>query len=125
MPRRSRLQLPPLDLGGESLGQRVARLRKEKGYTQVELARKMGLTQNLISAYECGRLRLPTEMAIRFSQALEASVDELLGFKPGLDRADKTNAGLLRRLSKIRALPPSQQKTLIKTIDTFLKAAGM
>ncbi|MGH9967441.1 MAG: helix-turn-helix domain-containing protein [Pyrinomonadaceae bacterium] len=58
MPQKSRLKLRSLDLGDETIGQRVARLRKERGFTQIELADKIGLTQNLISAYECGRLRL-------------------------------------------------------------------
>lgn len=30
---------------------------------------------------------------------------------------------LIRRIKKIQNLPPSQQKTLLKTIDTFIKAA--
>jgi hypothetical protein len=42
MPRVSRLKLPPLDLGGESLGERVARLRNEREFTQMELAEEVG-----------------------------------------------------------------------------------
>ena len=40
MPRKSRLKLPPLDLGKETFGQRLTRLRKERGYTQVTLAKQ-------------------------------------------------------------------------------------
>ena len=32
------LKLPPLDLGHETIGRRLARVRKERGVTQVELA---------------------------------------------------------------------------------------
>ena len=42
---------PPLMIGNETFGQRLARIRKEKGYTQVELAEKIGIIQVLISDY--------------------------------------------------------------------------
>ena len=78
MPRVSRLKLPPLDPGGETLGERVARLRKERGYTQVELADKIGIIQTLVSAIENNVLKLSAEMAVRFALALGVSTDELL-----------------------------------------------
>lgn len=125
MPRKSKLKLPPLNTGPETIGQRIARLRKEKGYTQVELAEKMGFIQALISDYECGKLRPYYDVIIRFAQALEVSSDELLGLteRPPLDPNDKPDLKILKKVKKIQSLPPSQQKVLLKTIDTFLKAA--
>ncbi len=124
MPRKSRLKLPPLNLGKESNGQRLARLRKERGYTQIELADKTGIPQTLITDYERDRLRLHAEMVVRFAQALEISADELLGLNGAKKNGEKTSLRLLRRTKRIAELPSSQQKTLLKTIDTFLKGAG-
>lgn len=124
MPRKSKLILPTLDLGPETLGQRIARIRKEKGYTQVELAEKMGLIQALISDYELDKLRPYYDMIIRFSTALEVSTDELLGLKLSDINDEKPDLKIARRIKKIQDLPTSQQKTLLKTIDTFIKAAG-
>ena len=123
MPRKSKLTLPPLDLGEESLGQRFARIRKEKGYTQVELADRVGIIQGLVSDYERDKLRPHAEMVIRFAQALEVSADDLLGLNGIRDNEKKPNMRVLRRLNKIEALPSRQQKTLLQTIDTFLKGA--
>jgi len=123
MPQRSKLKLPPLNLGKETLGQRIARLRKERGYTQLELAEKMGIIQVLISDYERDKLRPHPEMSIRFAQALEVTTDELLGVKASKNDGNKPGLRILRRLKKIEALPLSQQKILLKTIDTFFKAA--
>ena len=81
MPQRSKLQLPPIDLGKESIGERIAILRKQKGFTQKVLAEKMGLLNYLISDYERGRRRLYDEMVARFAIALEVSADYLLGLK--------------------------------------------
>jgi transcriptional regulator with XRE-family HTH domain len=125
MPRKSTLKLPPLDLGPETLGSRISRIRKEKGYTQIELAKKMGLVQTLITDYECDRLRPYPEMIVRFAQALEITTDELLGLSPSAPQntEGKPDVKIVKRVKKIQNLPPSQQKALLKTIDTFLKGA--
>jgi DNA-binding XRE family transcriptional regulator len=49
MPQVSKLKLPPLNISKESLGHRLARIRKEKGYTQAELAEKIGIIRGLVS----------------------------------------------------------------------------
>lgn len=123
MPKVSTLKLPPLNLGKETLGQRIARLRKEKGYTQVKLAELIGITQDLVSSYESDRLGMKAEMVIRFAKALAVSTDELLGVERSEDEGAQPSLRLIRRLHKIESLPPAQQKTLLKTIDTFIKAA--
>jgi transcriptional regulator with XRE-family HTH domain len=123
MPKRSKGKLPPLNLGDESTGQRIARIRKERGYTQVELAERIGTIQALISDYERDKLRLNAEMAVRFAMALEVSADELLGLQPRAKNGKKVSRKVLRRLEKIESLPAHQQAILLKTIDTFLKGA--
>jgi len=123
MPQVSKLKLPPLNLSKETIGQRITRLRKEGGYTQVALAKKNGITQVLVSDYERGRLRPHYEMVIRFALALEVSADELLGIKPPKGNGSKASLKILKRMKKIEALPPTQQRVLLKNIDMFLKGA--
>ena len=108
MPRKSKLNLPPLNLSEESLGQRIARLRKERAYTQVELAEKIGITQKLISDYELDRLRPHPEMTVRFALAFEVSTDELLGLTPSKNKSIKPSLKILRRMKKIEALAGAQ-----------------
>jgi transcriptional regulator with XRE-family HTH domain len=125
MPRKSSLKLPALDLGKETVGERIARLRKERGYTQIELAERIGTIQALISDYERDKLRLNGEMAVRFALALEVSTDELLGLAgTKTARGKKPSRKILRRMEQIEKLPAAQQALLLKTIDTFIKAAG-
>ena len=125
MPRVSKLRLPPLDWGTESIGQRVARIRKERGFTQVELAAKIGIVQTLVTDYETDRLRLTAEMAVRFAIALDVSLDELLRPNASKARLRKPSRKVLRRLERIEELPPTQQTTLLRTIDTFLEVAAL
>lgn len=126
MPRKSRLQLPPVQFGeDESLGQRVARLRKERAITQQELAERIGTIQVLVSDYERDRIRVTAEMVVRIAEALEVTADELLGMKKAkLSGTPKASRRLLRRVERVEQLPPQQQATLLRTIDTFLKASG-
>ena len=119
---KSKFELPPLEIGAKDLGKHLANLRKKQGYTQVELAKKLGVIQVIISDYERNRVRLHPDMIIRLSQALSVSADELLGIKnPTSEKEPKLK--LMQRIKKIEALPVSKQKVLLQTIDTFLKGA--
>lgn len=126
MPQVSKLNLSPLDFGGETLGERITRIRKDRGYTQIELAEKIGIIQSIVSAIERDERKLSAEMAVRFARALDVSLDEMLGSveeKP--KRGRKASRKVLRRLEQIEALPPTQQTALLRTIDTFLEGAAV
>jgi transcriptional regulator with XRE-family HTH domain len=126
MPRKAIVRKPPLDFGGETLGQRLARLRKQHGYTQVEFAEKVGITQVLQSAYEKDRCQFSVEMAVRFALALDVSTDELLHPKAAKKKSTKKpSLKVMRRMEQIEKLPPLQQSTLLRTIDGFLKGVSV
>lgn len=125
MARKAAVKKPALDFGGETLGQRLTRLRKQRGFTQVELAEKTGITQVLISAYETDRCSFSVEMAVRFALALEISLDELLHPKAKKASIKKPNRRVLRRLEQIEKLPARQQNYLLRTIDGFLRGTGV
>jgi transcriptional regulator with XRE-family HTH domain len=120
MARPSRLKLPPLAAGPETLGARLARFRKEKGFTQVELAQRMGVTQALITDYERDKLRPYAEMVVRFALALSCSTDEVLGVKRSKPAGVTHNRRFLRRLELLTQLPKRDQEALLRTIDAFL-----
>lgn len=123
MASKNKTTQPPMMIGNETFGQRLARIRKAKGFTQVELAEKLGIIQVLVSDYERDKLRPYHEMISRFAQALEISSDELLGLKPSKGKGGEPSLKILRRLKKIEDLPSTQQKFILKTIDSLLKAA--
>jgi transcriptional regulator with XRE-family HTH domain len=121
MPRVSKLKLPVIDAGEETIGHRLARIRKERGFTQIELAEKIGIIQSLVSSYENDVLKLKAEMALRFARALDVGVDELLDAKKAKKSGVKPSRKVLRRLELIESLPSHQQQHVLKTIDTLLK----
>lgn len=107
-----------------TLGTRVAQLRKERGITQGELARLLGVSQPMISDYERGELRLHGELIIQIAAILKVSADEILGLKNGGGTAAASkNRRLTRRLQAIDKLPKRDQEALLRTIDAFLSKA--
>lgn len=81
MPQKCKYELKPLNISNESIGKRIARIRKSKKLTQEQLARKIGITRSRLSKYEIDSIRLYDEMVTRFAIALEVSTDEILGLK--------------------------------------------
>jgi transcriptional regulator with XRE-family HTH domain len=123
MPRVSRLKLPPSHLNQESIGQRLARMRKERGYTQTELARRIGIIHHLVSDYEKSQLRLYDEMVARFALALNVSTDEILGLKNGQKDGAKPSLKIMRRMKALEGLPPNKQRTILDSLDLMIQSA--
>jgi transcriptional regulator with XRE-family HTH domain len=109
---------------GETVGQRLARLRRERGLTQADLAARLGIAQPVVSDYERGELRLHGQLIVRLTDILGVSADELLGLTPTPAAGPLAQRRLLRRLWAIDRLPRRDQQALFRTIDAFLKSAG-
>jgi len=111
--------------GNAVLGQRLAKLRKERGFTQVELAKQLALSQAIVSNYERGRVRPHPEFLLKLAQLLDVSTDELLGrTSPHKAKAPRANLDrrFARRLQLVGSLPKRDQDALLRTIDVFLTA---
>ncbi len=65
----------------QTLGMMIASLRKEKGYTQLDLAQKMGVTDKAVSKWERD-LSCPDVNSIpQLAEILGVSIDELMQVK--------------------------------------------
>lgn len=121
MPRVPKKQLPPLNLSNETIGERLARFRKERGFTQIELSEKIGIERTVLADYERNRIRLYDEMVSRFSIALGVSSDEILALSDNKSSISPPSLKLVRRMKKIEKLPEGKQKALLQIIDGYLK----
>lgn len=61
------------------IGEKLKELRKSKGWTQVQVAAKMGLTDSVISFYERQERAPSPEVLIKFAELYDVSTDYLLG----------------------------------------------
>ncbi len=104
----------------ENLGQRLARIRKERGFTQVDLAAKAGTIQAVISDYERGRVRPHAAMLAQLAQAMNVSADALLGLaEPLTPKAGGFSRRVPRRMQLLEGFPAHDQKTVLKVIDAL------
>jgi transcriptional regulator with XRE-family HTH domain len=106
----------------ETLGARIARLRREKGLTQAELAQRLQVSQPAVSDYENDVIRLPADVVVQIAGILGASTDELLGMRMPAARSDHgiKNRRLYRRMQEIEKLPRRDQEALLRTIEAFI-----
>lgn len=64
---------------GENLGQKIQKLRKEKGMSQDELARKADIPYTTLTKIEIGVVKKPSVFAVaKIAEALEVNLDDLI-----------------------------------------------
>ena len=64
------------------LGERVVRLREGRGWSRMDLARRLGVRRDRLAKWELGKHSPPAEMLVAFGKALGVSVDELVTGEP-------------------------------------------
>ncbi|VDA99010.1 hypothetical protein S1OALGB6SA_72 [Olavius algarvensis spirochete endosymbiont] len=124
MPQKFKKPFKPLpSVTPKILGFRIAKIRKNRGLTQLELANKIGIRRGLISDYETGRLKLSGELIAHCAMALNVTTDELLGLNSSKFHSRDFSLKFSRRIKQIESLPEFEQKHILKTIDSLVKAA--
>ena len=98
---------------------------RARGLTQVDLAHKLGVPQQMISAYERGKLRLHGQLIIKIARILGISADQLLGLDVARSIATAESTKFLRRLRRMERLSRRDQQALLRTIDAFLGNADL
>ena len=104
----------------ENFGQRLAQLRKAAGYTQVEFAAEVGITQRMVAYYEAPAAQPPAHLLPQMAQALGVGADVLLGMAlPKIKRL--ATDSLERRLLAIERLDPKAKRQITQLLDTFIE----
>ena len=91
-----------------TIGQRVRKARKEKGYNQTELANTLGKSLRTIQKYENGEIEISISMLNELAKALDTTTTYLLGYKTETVKPQITTfadvAATLFELEKISGL---------------------
>jgi transcriptional regulator with XRE-family HTH domain len=107
----------------QSLGDRIRRYRLEKGLTQTQLGKEIGVSQRVVAYYEVKGISPPPELLVRIADALKVSTDTLLGRKKGADTSGgREPAGNVRRqrhLKRLDELPLYDRKAIFRIIDAL------
>jgi len=103
----------------KAFGTRVKGLRKQKGWTQKELATKIGVRFSQLNKYESGLHAPPPETLLELAGVLDTSIDYLLTG----DRTEAVPVHSPRLLDRFRALEDfnaDDQEAVLKLIDAMI-----
>lgn len=98
---------------------RLKELRKQKGLTQKELARRIGANYQQLNKYECGLHTPPLDKLVSLAEALETTVDYLVTGDPA-QNMPLHNTQLLERFKALEAFNSRDQETVIQLIDAMI-----
>lgn len=105
-----------------AFGIRVRTKREQKGFTQAELGRMIGLSENSVVQYETGRALPKTANFERLAEALGVSSRYLLTGDVPDELTKAQTEPELKALEIMRSIPPTQQG---QVLDALRAIAGL
>jgi transcriptional regulator with XRE-family HTH domain len=103
----------------KSFGKRLKELRKQKRWTQKELAAMAHIGFSQFNKYECGLHIPPAEKLIELARLLDTSVDYLLSGQAPQD-CSLHNTRLIKRFRELEQFDAEDQEAVIKLIDAMI-----
>ncbi len=101
--------------------EKLKKLRKNRGWSQGQLAQKIGADLQRISKYERGVMWPTMELMVRIAKAFEVTVDYLIRDEGNAAISKIKNQTLLHQIEEINNLPDEEQQTVISFLDAFIK----
>lgn len=99
--------------------ERLKKLRKDTGLTQVDVASKLGISQQAYASWERGIKKPTQENLVRLAQILNVSVDYIVGnLQETSDELD--NIELLFRMNS-KGLTDEEKRIFKKELIEFMK----
>ena len=95
----------------------IANLRKEKGWSQTDLAKHSNVSREMISKYERSLAIPSVDAAKKIADAFDVSLDYLVG--EGINAAFDKN--ILNRMQEIQNMKPDFRVHLFSVIDSVIR----
>jgi transcriptional regulator with XRE-family HTH domain len=107
--------------GSMTLGERIKRLRMERGWSQTQLARRLEVHPKQVSGWERSAHVPSTDVLIRIAEVLGVSLDYLAFENRAANRhVDIADLELLQKLQEIDKLSEEDRETVKAVLDTFI-----
>lgn len=105
----------------KKLSDRIQELRKQKGFTQDALAKKVGISLTQMARYETKGIQPPANVLMKLASIFGTTVDFLVnGATEDKAKAQLKDAELLQQFKEVELLN-DKDKSVIKTlIEAFL-----
>jgi transcriptional regulator with XRE-family HTH domain len=117
-----RIQVPDAETNS-GFGERLCTLRKAAGFTQLELASELGISQRMVAYYEHPEATPPAHLLPVIAKALGVSIDDLYGrTEPKRRLAEQEgDSRLRRRLLAIEKLDAAEKRQVLQLLDAFIE----
>lgn len=102
-----------------SFGKKVAVLRKEKRFSQTELAKKLNTSISVISRYERDEMTPSIETAKRLANLLDTTVGYLLGEYEEDDLLKDQQ--MMKRLKELREFSDQEKEQVYFNLDAVIR----
>lgn len=100
-----------------NIGLKITELRKQKSWSQTDLAKKIDVSRVIIGRYERNEAAPSIDVAKRMADAFEVSLDYLVG--EGQNTAfDKK---ILNRIQEIQSMSPDFRNQFFSIIDSVIR----
>lgn len=99
------------------IGTTIIQLRKEKGLSRDVLGSIVGTSGAVIGRYEREEITPSVEIANKIAQALDVSLDYLVGNNTVIVKDKK----IVERIEAIATMPDDEQKQLFNVIDALIR----
>jgi transcriptional regulator with XRE-family HTH domain len=104
-----------------TLANRIQELRKQKGWSQTELAKKIGVSYTQMSRYEVKGVQPPANTLKKLADVLDTTVDYLVsGDKDEKVKASLKDAELLQQFKAVEQFTDDDKTVIKKLIDAFI-----
>ncbi len=105
----------------KAFGNRLLNLRKDRGWSQPELGKRIGTSGAIIGRYERGEITPSIEVAKKLANTFGVTLDFLVDDKdvPNILN-DQT---MLARWQEIDALEPSERERILSVVDSLVRDA--
>ncbi len=117
----------------DGIGERIRRLRLERGWTQTALADRVGTTKRAVIHYETHGKFPPAPILAGMAGAFGVTMETLMGPEEPERRLKRDEPDLLndpddrrlwKRLQQIKSLPERDQRAILRLLDNTISANG-
>jgi len=103
-------------------GERLLAARQQLGFSQTQMADKLGITQPSYAGWERRETALKPDHLLHLAEILNVTVDHLLGKENGRQRGTGP-AGKARQIfERVSQLPRATQQRILATVEDALTA---
>lgn len=99
----------------------LVKFRKIKGYSQMDLAKKTGLTQRMINYYENNPGSIPIEKLKQLVKELDIQISDLFSENSSKNSIHTLDIRWIKKINDIRYLPEEDQKEINRHINYLVK----